>query len=156
MVICVRGKAARYMTNPRSFVPLVFVVILAGHAAPAAAQYGPPPWAYSEGRDDYPPPPGPPGYGNPWDNGTGYEQPQPQGLTIAAIRRRVAHMGLHLLAKPRRKDNIFLAEAEAPGGVGHRLVFDADSGELIENTALPARKKHVAPDTPVPPAPVGQ
>lgn len=118
---------------------------------PAMAQ-GVPPWVYSYYRGEYPPPP-PPGYSGPVNNMASYEAPR--GLTVAEIRRRVAHMGLHLVAKPRRKDNIFLAEAEAAGGSGHRLVFNADSGQLMENTALPPRKKHIRPAGPIPPAPIG-
>jgi hypothetical protein len=140
-----------------SLAPLAGVFVLTIDAAPAAAQYAPPPWAYPYYRGDYAAPyrgdyapPGAPGYEEP----SSYEEPH--GLTIADIRRRVTHMGLHLVAKPRRKDNIFLAEAEAPGGVGHRLVFDADSGQLIENTALPPHKKRAPSDAPVPPASIGQ
>ncbi len=68
----------------------------------------------------------------------GYEAPR--SFTVADVRRRVARLGLHLVAKPRRKDNIFLAEAEDANGIAHRMVFDADSGHLIENTKLPPRK----------------
>ncbi len=120
---------------------------------PANAQYGPPPWAYPYYHDyhgGYPPPPGPPG-----DEGppaliiriatpimrrprSNYEAPR--SFTVADLRRRVARLGLHLVAKPRRKDNIFLAEAEDPNGIAHRLVFDADGGHLIENTKLPGHK----------------
>jgi hypothetical protein len=111
---------------------------------PANAQYGPPPWAYPYYHDyhgGYPPPPGPPGDEGPpgpdYPDG-GYEAPR--SFTVADVRRRVTRLGLHLVAKPRRKDNIFLAEAEDPNGVAHRMVFDADSGRLIENTKLPPRK----------------
>lgn len=112
----------------------------------ANAQYGPPPWAYPyyhEYHGGYPSPPGPPGDegppGGPDYPDSGYEAP-PRSFTTADIRRRVTRLGLHLVAKPRRKDNIFLAEAEDPNGVAHRMVFDADSGRLIENTKLPPRK----------------
>lgn len=114
---------------------------------PAVAQYGLPPWAYPyyggdypRYRGDYPPPPGPPG-----DEGPMVPPRQEQhGLTVADIRHRVSRLGLHLLAKPRRKDDIYLAEAAEPDGTGHRLVFDAEGGKLIENTTLPARKKRAA------------
>ncbi|MEJ0052876.1 MAG: hypothetical protein WDN02_17040 [Methylovirgula sp.] len=111
---------------------------------PANAQYGPPPWAYPYYHDyhgGYPSPPGPPGdEGPPGPDypGSGYEAPR--SFTVADVRRRVTRLGLHLVAKPRRKDNIFLAEAEDANGVAHRMVFDADSGHLIENTKLPPRK----------------
>ncbi len=114
---------------------------------PANAQYGPPPWAYPyyhEYRGGYPSPPGAPGDEGPMPGAdypgsdSGYEAPR--SFTAADVRRRVARLGLHLVAKPRRKDNIYLAEAEDPNGVAHRLVFDAEGGRLIENTKLPSRK----------------
>lgn len=71
----------------------------------------------------------------------GYYQPR---VTVADIRRRVGRLGLHLIAKPRRKNNIYLAAAQDPSGVEYRLVFDAASGRLIENTKLPPRKKKIA------------
>lgn len=122
---------------------------------PASAQYGPPPWAYPYYHDyhgGYPPPPGPPGDEGPPGgpdypgNGPGYEAPR--SFTTADVRRRVARLGLHLVAKPRRKDNIYLAEAEDPNGVAHRMVFDADSGRLIENTKLPPHKNVHKPASP--------
>jgi hypothetical protein len=111
---------------------------------PASAQYGPPPWAYPYYHDyhgGYPSPPGPPGdEGSPGPDypDSGYEAPP--NFTVADVRRRVTRLGLHLVAKPRRKDNIFLAEAEDANGIAHRIVFDAGSGHLIENTKLPPRR----------------
>lgn len=117
-------------------------------AAPAQAQYGLPPWAYQYYHGDYPPPPGPPGDEGPLAAPPGYFQ---QGLTVADIRRRVARLGLHLVAKPRRRDNIYLAEAEDPNGVAYRLVFDAEAGRLIQNTKLPPLKKKIAAEKPATP-----
>jgi hypothetical protein len=37
---------------------------------------------------------------------------------------------------PRRKDRIYLAEAEDAHGLPHRLVFDAYEGNVIEDTKL--------------------
>ena len=69
---------------------------------------------------------------------------EPRGVSVVDVRRHVAKLGLHLVAKPRRKDEIYLAEAADPNGTLHRLVFDAESGHLIQNTPLPPRKKKVA------------
>ena len=114
-------------------------------AAPAQAQYGPPPWAYQYYHGDYPPPPGPPGDEGPLAGPPGYYAPS---FTVADIRRRVARLGLHLVAKPKRRDNIYLAEAEDPNGVAYRLVFDAEAGRLIQNTKLPPLKKKIAAGKP--------
>jgi hypothetical protein len=128
-------------------VPAVFSAVLGLLllAAPAQAQYGPPPWAYQYYHGDYPPPPGPPGDEGPLAAPPGYFAP---ALTVADIRRRVARLGLHLVAKPRRRDNIYLAEAEDPNGVAYRLVFDAQAGRLIQNTKLPPLKKKIAATPP--------
>ena len=116
---------------------------------PAQAQYVLPPWAYQYYHGDYPPPPGPPGDEGPMYAPPGYPGPN---FTAANVRRRVARLGLHLIAKPKRKDDIYLAEAEDPDGAAYRLVFDAETGRLIENTKLPAHKKKVAADKPAPTA----
>jgi hypothetical protein len=129
-----------------AIIAAVFPAILGWllFAAPAQAQYGPPPWAYQYYHGDYPPPPGPPGDEGPLAAPPGYFT----GLTVADIRRRVARLGLHLVAKPRRKDNIYLAEAQDPSGVAYRLVFDAQAGRLIQNTRLPPLKKRIAATPP--------
>ena len=64
--------------------------------------------------------------------------PGPRGATIslADVRQRVAQRGMHLVATPRRKGRIYLAETEDGRGVRHRLVFDAFDGHLLENTML--------------------
>jgi hypothetical protein len=141
--------ASRTLSSSAALAGFVLALLI---MSSANAQYGPPPWAYPYYRDyhgGYPPPPGPPGDegppGNP-DYPDGYEAPR--SFTTADIRRRVTRLGLHLVAKPRRKDNIFLAEAEDPNGVAHRMVFDADSGRLLENTKLPPRKNAHKPDAP--------
>jgi hypothetical protein len=76
--------------------------------------------------------------------GYNYDRPGPEMLRpdrpaevpLAAIRQRVAQRGMHLIATPRRKGRIYLAEAEDAGGIRHRLVFDALEGRLIEDTVL--------------------
>jgi hypothetical protein len=148
-----RSRAAR-----RAFVAAGLLGFGAATIAPASAQYAPPPYAlppwaypyyhggYPHYRGDYPPPPGPPGDEGPMTDAPSYYEPH--GLTIAEIRRRVSRLGLHLVAKPRRKGDIFLAEAAEPNGTGHRLVFDAEGGKLIENTTLPLRKKRLVSPPP--------
>ena len=113
-------------------------LVFASAAMPAEAQWWLPPWANPYYRGDYPPPPG---------ERDGYSAP---GVSVVEVRRHVAKLGLHLVAKPRRKDEIYLAEASDPSGTLHRLVFDAESGHLIQNTPLPPRKKKVAAAKPSP------
>ncbi len=60
----------------------------------------------------------------------------PAGIPLAALRELVAQRHLHLIATPRRKGRIYLAEAEDARGIRHRLVFDAYEGRLIEDTVL--------------------
>jgi hypothetical protein len=62
-------------------------------------------------------------------------------LPLAEICRRIALMGFHLIAVPRHKDRIYLAEAEDVHGLRHRLVFDAYQGNIIENTKFAASTK---------------
>lgn len=102
----------------------------------AEAQYFPFPWQYPY-YDGYPPPV-PPGR-------VAAEEAAPRivgshtsygVVPLAEIRRRVALFGFHLIAMPRRKDRIYLAEAEDVHGLRHRLVFDAYEGTIIENTKL--------------------
>ncbi|HLH13116.1 MAG TPA: hypothetical protein VKV77_14725 [Methylovirgula sp.] len=117
-------------------------------SSPAQAQYFPAPW--SEPYYDGYPPPMPPGpiYGE--RRHIAESTPRIDGeneaavgiLPLSEIRRRVALMGFHLLATPRHKDKIYLAEAEDAHGLPHRLVFDAYRGTVIENTKLaPFAKK---------------
>jgi len=116
---------------------------LASAVTPANAQWWLPPWANPNYRGDYPP--DDPDYS------------EPRGVSVVDVRRHVAKLGLHLVAKPRKKDDIYLAEAADPNGTLHRLVFDAESGHLIQNTQLPPLKKKVAAAKPVavsPPATV--
>jgi hypothetical protein len=68
--------------------------------------------------------------------------PGPRGgatISLADVRQRVAQRGMHLVATPRRKGRIYLAETEDGRGVRHRLVFDAFDGHLLENTVLGAK-----------------
>ena len=110
----------------------LLALALASAVTPAEAQWWLPPWANPNYRGDYPPP----------DDRDDYSEPR--GVSVVDVRRHVAKLGLHLVAKPRRKDEIYLAEAADPNGTLHRLVFDAESGHLIQNTPLPPRKKKVA------------
>ena len=135
-----------HLSKPRAAIGAALMLL----AFPVQAQYVLPPWAYQYYHGDYPPPPGPPGNEGPMYVPPGY---YPPNFTVSEIRRRVARLGLHLVAKPKRKDNIYLAEAEDPNGVAHRLVFDAEAGRLIENTTLPPRKKKVAAEKPAPAVP---
>jgi hypothetical protein len=126
-------KAIRWRTE------LALVSALLGFAMlpmPAAeAQYAP--WSYPY-YDGYPAPM-PPGR-----VAAGEMAPPPSMqsseaygvLPSAEIRRRVAALGFHLIAAPRRKGRIYLAEAEDVHGLTHRLVFDAYRGNIVENTKL--------------------
>ena len=106
--------------------------------SPAQAQYG---W-----RDDFYGPPEPYYRGYP-DYPTYPDRAAPPGMSLAEVRQKVAERGLRLIATPRRKGRIYLAETEDAHGIRHRLVFDAIVGRLIENTVL-------GPKTPLhPPAP---
>ncbi|QAY94323.1 hypothetical protein CWB41_00020 [Methylovirgula ligni] len=116
---------------------LALSLVLASAVTPAAAQWWLPPWANPNYRGDYPP-----------DDRGDYSEPR--GVSVVDVRRHVAKLGLHLVAKPRKKDEIYLAEASDPSGTLHRLVFDAESGHLIQNTPLPPRKKKIAAAKPVP------
>lgn len=79
------------------------------------------------------------GYGND-DEGSGGSGPIP----LAEIRRHVAVMGFHLIATPRHKDRIYLAETEDAHGLRHRIVFDAYDGRIIENTKLGPKTKRAS------------
>ncbi len=48
----------------------------------------------------------------------------------------VANMGLRLVAAPRQKGHIYLAETEDPHGQRRRLVFDAYNGTVVQNVPL--------------------
>jgi hypothetical protein len=119
--------------NRRLAVLVGAPLLLLPAATPAAAQWGPPPWFNPYYHGDYPPPP---------DEDDGYREPS--GISLGDVRRHVAKLGLHLVAKPRRQDDIYLAEAADSNGTLHRLVFSAASGRLLQNTALPPRKKKSA------------
>lgn len=106
----------------------------------AEAQYVPAPWSYPY-YDGYPPPI-PPGRVARGEMPPSIRPDEAYGiLPLAEIRRRVAALGFHLIAVPRRKDHIYLAEAEDVHGLIHRLVFDAYRGDIIENTKLAALPK---------------
>jgi hypothetical protein len=51
-----------------------------------------------------------------------------------------------LIAPPRQKGKIYLAEVEDSKSVRHRLIYDANDGHLIENTPLgPVKKPSTVP-----------
>jgi hypothetical protein len=62
--------------------------------------------------------------------------PERAAIPLAALRELVAQRRLHLIATPRRKGRIYLAEAEDAHGLRHRLVFDVYEGRLLEDTVL--------------------
>lgn len=111
-------------------------------AWPAQAQY------YGPDRYYYPdydmPPPGPDVYG-PGAPG-GPEGPEGlSGIPLSAIRQLVQMRGLRLIAAPRRKGRIYLAETEDGHGIRHRLVFDAYQGRVIEDTVLGPKRPLPSP-----------
>jgi hypothetical protein len=110
----------------------------------AQAQYSPAPWSYPY-YDGYPPPLPPAKVFAERRMAARENEPRSVGsdasygvLPLAEIRRRIALMGFHLIAIPRHKDRIYLAEAEDAHGLRHRLVFDAYQGNIIENTKFAA------------------
>ncbi len=123
---------------------LLAALLAFGAIPPARAQSLPAPWSYPY-YDGYPPPPGPVAAGE----GELPEAMRPDEgegiLPLSEIRRRVATLGFHLVAVPRYKDRIYLAEAEDVHGLMHRLVFDAHAGNIIENTKLAPLPKKTKP-----------
>lgn len=87
----------------------------------------------------FPMPPLPPRFAYPEAEQPGYPPIPP-----ATIRRMVANMGLRLVAAPRQKGRIYLAETEDPQGQRRRVVFDAFDGTVIQNVPLGARPKPAA------------
>jgi hypothetical protein len=135
------APARRITAKAAAFGGLGLAVLLVSTAAQAQFyDYG---YGYGRGPyygdDDYPGPggdyPGPrSGYPN---------RPPPRAdispratLSLADIRQHAEQHGLRLIATPRRKGRIYLAEAEDTRGLRHRLVFDAYEGRLLENTVL--------------------
>jgi len=124
----------------------LFGLSLTGAFLTTPAEAQPYPWRYPY-YDGYPPPI-PPGE---LAAREGYGQDQAYGeppLPLPEIRRRVAIMGFRLVATPRRKNRIYLAEVEDVHGLRHRLVFDAYEGNVIQNTKLPpiVKKAEIKPD----------
>jgi hypothetical protein len=72
------------------------------------------------------------------------EQPGDPPIPPATIRKWVSEMGLRLVAAPRKKGRIYLAETEDPQGQRRRVVFDAFDGTIIQNVPLGARPKPAA------------
>jgi hypothetical protein len=143
-----RIAAARKRAGPKAALFRVSLVIGLGVAATlpmraAQAQYFPAPWSYPY-YDGYPPPLPPGAVTQPQRRmAAGESGPRVVGsdmsygvVPLAEIRRRVALLGFHLIASPRHKDRIYLAEAEDAHGLPHRLVFDAYEGNVIEDTKL--------------------
>jgi hypothetical protein len=142
-----RIAAARKRAGPKAALFRLSLLLGFGVAATlpmqaAQAQYFPAPWSYPY-YDGYPPP-RPPGTLMPSRRMAADESgPRVVGsdmsygvVPLAEIRRRVALLGFHLIAMPRHKDRIYLAEAEDAHGLRHRLVFDAYEGNVIEDTKL--------------------
>jgi hypothetical protein len=142
-----RNAAARKRAGPKAALFGFSLLLGLGIAATlprraAQAQYFPAPWSYPY-YDGYPPPL-PPGTVVPSRRiAAGESGPRVVGsdasygvVPLAEIRRRVALLGFHLIAMPRHKDRIYLAEAEDAHGLPHRLVFDAYEGNVVEDTKL--------------------
>ncbi len=147
-----RIAAARKRAGPKAALfrfslLLGFGVVAALPMQAARAQYFPAPWSYPY-YDGYPPP-RPPGTLMPSRRMAADESgPRVVGsdmsygvVPLAEIRRRVALLGFHLIAMPRHKNRIYLAEAEDAHGLPHRLVFDAYEGNVIEDTKLAVSPK---------------
>ncbi len=126
---------------------------------------GPPPGpAYGE----YAPPPRPGPRPSPYDGPPGLPSgqrgpsasppgPGPSGgpggagpVSLDMIQGRIKAAGYRLIAPPRQKGNIYLAEVEDSKSVRHRLVYDANDGHLIQNTPLGPVKKTGGPGGPLP------
>jgi|GEM_PF-2692445 len=109
--------------------------------------YGPEPAPYSGpspyDADDEGPEAGPPP-GTSADREPGYQNASPKqtaSVPLELIKQRIREAGLKLIAPPRHKGNIYLAEVEDAKSVRRRLVYDAHDGHLLENTALGPVKK---------------
>jgi hypothetical protein len=124
-----------------------FASLLGFAVLPAASlQAQPAPWQYPY-YDGYPPPlpPGPIAARETSQRDYyGAEEGANAIVPLAEIRRHVAVLGFHLIAKPRHKDRIYLAEAEDAHGLRHRIVFDAYDGKVIENTNLGLKIKRAS------------
>jgi hypothetical protein len=114
--------------------------------------YGGGPYGYY-GPDDEGPEYGGPsyGYGEPASGPVPNDRRPPQKdadvISLDAIQRKIHAAGFKLIAPPRHKGNIYLAEVEDAKSIRHRLVYDAHDGHLIENTSLgPVKKLNLQPD----------
>jgi len=92
--------------------------------------------------DDGPPPIPPRDVGRP----PGYwRAPPPETIyhvvPVDEIRRRASRVGLHLLATPHRKGDVYIAFGEDAHGLLHRLVFDVYEGRLVKNETSDIRAK---------------
>ncbi len=127
-------KAVSWCAGSALLAAFLGVAILPMPAA--EAQYIPAPWSFPY-YDGYPPPM-PPGRIARRETPPAAVRPDDADavLPVIEIRRRVAALGFHLIAAPRHKERIYLAEAEDVHGLMHRLVFDAYRGNIIENTKL--------------------
>jgi hypothetical protein len=93
------------------------------------------------------------GYGGPVNAPTPSDhrpaQKESDVIPLDAIQRKIHAAGFKLIAPPRHKGNIYLAEVEDAKAIRHRLVYDAHDGHLIENTSLgPVKKLNLQPDEP--------
>jgi hypothetical protein len=66
-------------------------------------------------------------------------------VPVEAIETRIRAAGYRLIAPPRQKGNIYLAEVEDSKSVRHRLLYDANDGHLLQNTPLGPVKKPGGP-----------
>jgi len=114
---------------------------------------------YDDPDDEEPGYPGPRyGYGGPANgslpNGSAPNDRRPVQkdadiISLDVIQRKIQTAGFKLIAPPRHKGNIYLAEVEDSKSIRHRLVYDAHDGHLIENTSLgPVKKLKLQPDEP--------
>jgi hypothetical protein len=122
---------------------------------PYAAGPGGPPPGPAYGEYDSPPRSGPraapydgppgqaPGLRGP--SGPPSSQGGPGAVSLDMIQGRIKAAGYRLIAPPRHKGNIYLAEVEDSKSVRHRLVYDANDGHLIQNTPLGPVKKTGGP-----------
>jgi hypothetical protein len=62
-------------------------------------------------------------------------------ISAELIERKIKAAGFRLVAAPRHKGDIYLAEVEDKNAVRRRLVYDAHDGHLLENTSLGPVKK---------------
>jgi hypothetical protein len=94
-----------------------------------------------------------PAFNGPSSNNRRPAQKEAEIVSLDAIQKKIRAAGFKLIAAPRHKGNIYLAEVEDAKSIRHRLVYDAHDGHLIENTSLgPVKKLNAQPDEPKDPS----